>query len=238
MSSYLAPAGNAGTDRAAPRWKLALGIAVVLIAISVPLAVGSHQFADVPTGHIFHTNITNLANSGVTAGCGGSNYCPDAPVTRGSMAAFLNRGLGRATTRQQQLVIDGSGTYNMAELTIETGGTPGGTGFVFLTGTASIRVGGDGYCPCTIGMSPEPTNSLYMYTSLPDIDSPPFANWKQASVSNNAVVAVESGESHTFRIAISLNTTSASTDDIVLSAQLSAFYVPFGAKGTNSLTGE
>ena len=237
MGSSLNPTRYAASDRAGPRWKLALGIAVALIAISVPLAVGSHQFTDVPNGHIFHTNVANLANSGVTAGCGGGNYCPDDPVTRGAMAAFLNRGLGRATTRQQQLVIDGSGTYNMAELTIETGGTPGGTGFIVLFGTASIRVDGDGYCPCTFGMSPEPTNSLYTYTSLPDIDSPPFANWKLASVSNNAVAPVMSGTSQTFRIAISLNTTTTSTDDIVLSAQLSAVYVPFGAMGTNTLTG-
>jgi hypothetical protein len=29
-----------------------------------------------------------------TAGCGGGNYCPDAPLTRGQMAAFLSKALG------------------------------------------------------------------------------------------------------------------------------------------------
>jgi hypothetical protein len=32
--------------------------------------------------------------SGITAGCGGGNYCPDAPLTRGQMAVFLSKGLG------------------------------------------------------------------------------------------------------------------------------------------------
>jgi len=35
-----------------------------------------------------------LAASGVTAGCGGGNFCPDAPVTRAQMATFLSRALG------------------------------------------------------------------------------------------------------------------------------------------------
>ena len=35
-----------------------------------------------------------LAASGITAGCGGGNYCPDAPLTRGQMAVFLSRALG------------------------------------------------------------------------------------------------------------------------------------------------
>jgi hypothetical protein len=218
----------------APR-RAPIVLSALLSVLVAPLVLGAHQFTDVPDGHTFHGNVSNLYNARITGGCGDGQYCPDEPVTRGQMAAFLNRGLGRAASRQQQLVVDGSGTYNMAELSIEASDLPGGTGFIVVMATGSIRVDGDGYCPCTFGVSPEPTNSLYMYTSLPDIDSPPFANWKLASVSTTGVVPVASGEVHTFRVAISLNTTTTSTDDIVLSAQLSAFYVPFGAEGTNVL---
>ena len=35
--------------------------------------------------------IEQLAVEGITAGCGGSNYCPDAPVSRDQMAVFLVR---------------------------------------------------------------------------------------------------------------------------------------------------
>jgi S-layer family protein len=51
-------------------------------------------FSDVPTSHPFFRFIEALAASGITAGCGGGNFCPDAPLTRGQMAVFLSHGLG------------------------------------------------------------------------------------------------------------------------------------------------
>lgn len=51
-------------------------------------------FADVPTTHVFFQFIEALAASGITGGCGNGNFCPDAPVTRGQMAAFLAKALG------------------------------------------------------------------------------------------------------------------------------------------------
>ncbi len=38
--------------------------------------------------------IEELANRGITAGCGGGNYCPNAPNTRGQMAVFLVKTFG------------------------------------------------------------------------------------------------------------------------------------------------
>lgn len=51
-------------------------------------------FDDVPLEHPFHRFIGALAASGITAGCGGTNFCPDNPVTRGQMAVFLAKALG------------------------------------------------------------------------------------------------------------------------------------------------
>ncbi len=51
-------------------------------------------FGDVPTSHPFFQFVEALAASGVTAGCGSGNYCPDAPLTRGQMAVFLAKALG------------------------------------------------------------------------------------------------------------------------------------------------
>ncbi|HSD33581.1 MAG TPA: S-layer homology domain-containing protein [Gemmatimonadales bacterium] len=51
-------------------------------------------FGDVPTTHPFFQFIEALVASGITAGCGGGQYCPDAPLTRGQMAVFLSKGLG------------------------------------------------------------------------------------------------------------------------------------------------
>ncbi|HTR04101.1 MAG TPA: S-layer homology domain-containing protein [Thermoanaerobaculia bacterium] len=49
-------------------------------------------FTDVPcTGGSFDPWIEDLANRGITGGCGGGNYCPASPVTRGQMAVFLTK---------------------------------------------------------------------------------------------------------------------------------------------------
>lgn len=73
--------------------RLAIGVAVAALALGVPLGVlASHQFTDVPNSHPFHADIDALYDSGVTTtGCGGGKFCPDQYVTRGQMAAFLNR---------------------------------------------------------------------------------------------------------------------------------------------------
>lgn len=51
-------------------------------------------FGDVPTGHLFFRQIEALAASGITAGCGSNNFCPNDPLTRGQMATFLATALG------------------------------------------------------------------------------------------------------------------------------------------------
>jgi len=57
-----------------------------------PPAVGaSTGFSDVPVGYWAAAWITQLALEGITSGCGGGNYCPEAPVTRAQMAVFLLR---------------------------------------------------------------------------------------------------------------------------------------------------
>jgi hypothetical protein len=48
-------------------------------------------FDDVPMGYWAAAWIEALASEGITAGCGGGNYCPDAPVSRAQMAVFLDR---------------------------------------------------------------------------------------------------------------------------------------------------
>jgi photosystem II stability/assembly factor-like uncharacterized protein len=57
-----------------------------------PPAVGNETgFADVPSDHWAADWIKQLAVDGITGGCGGGNYCPEAPVTRAQMAVFLLR---------------------------------------------------------------------------------------------------------------------------------------------------
>ena len=53
-----------------------------------PPATGT-LFDDVPANAFAADWIEELAGLGVTTGCGGNNYCPDATVTRAQMAVFL-----------------------------------------------------------------------------------------------------------------------------------------------------
>ncbi|MEX0878662.1 MAG: S-layer homology domain-containing protein [Thermoanaerobaculia bacterium] len=55
-----------------------------------PPACTGTVFTDVPcTGGIFDPWIEDLNGRGITGGCGGGNYCPNAAVTRAQMAPFL-----------------------------------------------------------------------------------------------------------------------------------------------------
>lgn len=51
-------------------------------------------FGDVPTNYLFFRAIENLAASGITGGCATGQFCPNSPITRGEVAAFLSKGLG------------------------------------------------------------------------------------------------------------------------------------------------
>jgi hypothetical protein len=57
-------------------------------------APGAATFNDVPVGAFGFQHVEALAASGITAGCGGGNFCPDDPLTRVQMAVFLAKALG------------------------------------------------------------------------------------------------------------------------------------------------
>ena len=57
----------------------------------VPPAATGNVFNDVGAGDFASNFIEQLAADGITAGCGGGNYCPNAQVTRDQMAVFLLR---------------------------------------------------------------------------------------------------------------------------------------------------
>jgi len=57
-------------------------------------APGSATFGDVPLGSFGFQHIEALVASGITAGCGGGNFCPNGTLTRAQMAVFLAKALG------------------------------------------------------------------------------------------------------------------------------------------------
>ena len=74
--------------------RAALSAAVLIAILLIPVLVGaSDRFGDVAGGHTFHDEINAIADAGVTLGCDqtGTVYCPGEFVTRGQMAAFIDR---------------------------------------------------------------------------------------------------------------------------------------------------
>jgi hypothetical protein len=72
------------------------------------------RFEDVPPLHTFDFDIHWLAANGITRGCNppvNDLFCPQDPVTRGQMAAFLNRALGLASSSTDFFVDDDESTF-------------------------------------------------------------------------------------------------------------------------------
>ncbi len=82
------------------RWLVGLVVAVVVLLGGVFIGGGlvtraTNDFPDVPTGAFYHDSVSFIKAKGITAGCGGGNYCPNNGVTRGEMAVFLERLAGQ-----------------------------------------------------------------------------------------------------------------------------------------------
>ena len=92
----LAAAGittGCGSGRFCPNVAVTRGQMAAFLSRALELAPAeSAGFGDT-VGHLFAVDIDRLAAAGVTAGCGSDRFCPDDPVTRGQMAAFLVRAL-------------------------------------------------------------------------------------------------------------------------------------------------
>ncbi|MFP3913464.1 MAG: S-layer homology domain-containing protein [Actinomycetota bacterium] len=85
------------------RSTLAAALAAALLATAVPTVVlGTDWFTDVPGSNVFHDDVTWLAERSITRGCNppeNTEFCPEDPVTRQQMAAFMHR-LGDAVLEE------------------------------------------------------------------------------------------------------------------------------------------
>ncbi len=82
-------------DRYCPDDPVTRGQMAAFLTRALNLPSAPNTFTD-DNGHIFENDIAALAAAGITRGCNpptNDRYCPDDPVTRGQMAAFLHRAL-------------------------------------------------------------------------------------------------------------------------------------------------
>ena len=95
-------------------------------ALHLPL-VGGNRFADDDSSP-FEGAIESLAAAGVTSGCGAKNFCPNAPVTRGQMAAFLQRALGLPLGGPDSFTDDNGSPFESAIESLARSGITSGCG--------------------------------------------------------------------------------------------------------------
>jgi len=82
------------TISAAPHQGTAPRTGTITVAGATFTVLQGARYTDVPGSHPFHDFIGRLSARGVTLGCGGGDFCPDADVTREQMAIFVERAMG------------------------------------------------------------------------------------------------------------------------------------------------
>lgn len=227
-------------------------IGVVALMLAMPLMVSaSHQFTDVPTSHTFHTAISRLYGARLTTGCTATKFCPDANVTRGQMAAFLNRGLGRGAGTEFELNDDNWQSIldfgSVADVILTPGGAPLGTGHVWVAGTVTLWTSEIGVCPCEVQAYLDADNGgrSEMYFGMIGSDMGPANPDSTASrpyattaVSISHLFTVESGAANQFLLMVRIVPTNPPTWGGFAHGYrgaLQAIYLPFGANGGNAV---
>ena len=81
-------------------------------ALDLP-ATATDYFSD-DEASSFEANINRLAAAGITKGCTPTTFCPKDTVTRGQMAAFLDRALDLPATATDFFIDDETSTFEAA----------------------------------------------------------------------------------------------------------------------------
>ena len=141
-----APAGPLDREYAAPRALARSARGVLLPVLAMPSVVSAnHIFSDVPTSSTFHAVINTLKHAGFTSGCTPTTYCPNDPVSRAQMAAFLVRSAGRM---EYQTITDLSPVADQpfASVTVKTEGRAQ----IWANATFYMNIlrGGSDFYPC------------------------------------------------------------------------------------------
>jgi hypothetical protein len=221
------------------------------MVLALPLGVlASHQFGDVPNSNIFHGDVDALVDAGVTAGCGGGNYCPNQAVTRGQMAAFMNR-LGALAPGKVPVVnadrLDGYHANGIVRTSRAVGDdiitplttsfasiasvdiTVPSAGFVIVNGGATLVSAPGSTCPCTAMMQLRNVdNAAVSPTQLEEVE----ATLSYASLATNYVFPVNAAGTWTFSADFAHYTTPGGTGPFgPFNTSLVATFVPFGSTG-------
>ena len=209
----------------------ALILAVVLTVPSVALA--NHVFGDVPADNPHHADIAAVALAGISNGCGGGNFCPDASITRAQEASLLRRGLGRVSgDTGSSITVPDAVLVTVAETTITpgivAGAVAGANGFLVVSGSVTLYEGNPDTCICSVSVRVYVNNVAVpgtQYVFLPD-----NTVFESGSTSIDVVLPITAGAK---TVSLRVNEYQG-TEDLVAYASMSVMYVPFGSTGTDT----
>jgi hypothetical protein len=86
--------GNFCPTAVVTRGQMPIFVLKTLDPTLTPPACTTPKFADLPASSPYCAWAEELARRAVVSGCGGGNYCPNSPVTRGQMAVFIGGTFG------------------------------------------------------------------------------------------------------------------------------------------------
>lgn len=127
------------TDRFCPEAPVTRGEMAAFLDRALDLPAGPPSgFTD--SAGTFARNIDNLRAAGITTGCSPTMFCTASPVTRGQMAAFLNRALALAPATSPSGLTDTAGAFTEDIERLRAAGiTLGCTATEFCPGRAVTR---------------------------------------------------------------------------------------------------
>jgi hypothetical protein len=212
--------------------RLRRGFVVAALAMAIVVlpgvALASHVFTDVPNSHTFHDEIANLSDARITTGCTPTTYCPENTVTRGQMAGFLNRGLGRAGSSDFQgtVPIPTAATLTGTH-TVKVGTVSGGTAQVKVDASISAFLESFTGCPCravywiVASTGASSTNYSTQFRGL-------ISGFDWQSISISEVFTVPTGVNVTFSIRAQMGF---GTGDVTAYGTITSISAPFAATG-------
>jgi hypothetical protein len=212
-----------------------VGVAALTALLTSGAAfAASGSFSDVADDHPFADEIAAIAEAGIMSGAADGTFSPDDDVTRGSMAAFLSRGLGRAAADSGTASDTGDRVEQpVAEVQIRAGadGSQAG-GYVVVTGNVNGSfLAAD--CPCHVRSELlDVTDNTERAANIQSMgNTPTLVTAGFVSVTSTWVFPIAGGQTKIFRLNGSSYVEGASTGQ--LSGQITAVYVPFDGLGNS-----
>jgi hypothetical protein len=215
------------------RHRYALAIVTLAGLLALPVgALANHAFTDVPTTNPYHASIARLKGAAITAGCSATTYCPEAPVTRGQMAAFLVRTGGRvdAASFTQSAVSFGGGLNGLAAIEVKAGDVTGGTAYIAVQvdvqGEIITRTG----CPCVLEVGLYDENIQFIEGTKRYVPIDSVGNITAGSTSFSRVIEVPTGITMTYWLE---GRVAAGSTAWLVDASVMATTIPFAGDGSN-----